>query len=129
RGGLRLSENEQRQQEQRVLRRDKPCGALDERTDVPDRVERGGTERLSPPQSTCDECDENRVQHAEQHEGEPREREAGRVAEGVTKRREWREDVQDSGWVEQQEVAIWDEPMEPRDRSAEIDAVVGVDDA
>src|SRR5438876_245946 len=61
--------------------------------------------------------------------GSWREREAGRVAERSTQRRERREDVQDPGWVEQQEVAVWDEPMQPGDRRAEIDGVVVVDDA
>ena len=85
---VRPPEDEQRQQEQRVLRRDQPRRALDERADVPDRVERGGTDRLPPPKPTRDERDEDGVQDAEQHERKPREREAGRVAERSTQRRE-----------------------------------------
>ena len=120
----RSGEDEQREQQQRALRGDEPRRPLDVRRHLPHDVDGARGERRASPGAARDQRHEHDVHGAEHHEREPRGGEPGGVADQVPERGERREHDQDPGWVQQQEVAIRDAPVEQRDRRPEVDAVV-----
>ncbi len=125
----RPGQGEEREQEEGVLGCDEPGRPFHIGCDLPHRIQEAGEERRPPPQSAGDEHDQTGIHCPQDHEAEPGRGECRRVADDPAQGGERGQDVEDAWWMEQQEVAVRDPPMDQRDRRAEVHAVVVVDQA